>query len=122
MHTHRGTTILFSGLFTLVVAACKPGAPDAAGGGEAGSGAGVPVTAGVTATPVAQVAKFDYGTQHSAQGGQIQWSNSGAGVPSDSPEYACSATQTVAIDATPGFQAEQAGTCPDGKPFYKFTW
>jgi hypothetical protein len=122
MPTHRSTTILLNGLLTLAIASCKPSAPDAAGGDAGGTGAGVPASAGVTATPMAQVAKFDYGTQHTASGGVLQWSNTAIGVPEATPEYACSAEHTVAVDSTAEFKAEQAGTCPDGKPFYRYTW
>ena len=118
MRTQRRTTILLGGLLSLAVAACSPSRPDAASSTAAAAGG---VGAGVTSTPVQQVAKFDYGTQYSAQTGQLQWSNAATGVPMATAEYACGG-QTVAIDSTAGFHAEQAGSCPDGKPFYKYTW
>lgn len=102
-------------------AACAPKGERAEA--DKGSGAGVPAdAAGVTATPVAQVAKVDYGTQHSTQGGQLLWTNAATGVPAATAEYACSTEHTVAIDAAPNFTAEPAGSCPDGKQFYKYTW
>ena len=124
MRTPRSITIPLTGLLILAMAACTPSRNDAASSEQAaaGSGAGVPVSTGVTATPVQQIAKFDFGTQHSAQSGQLQWSNAGMGVPAATPEYACNGALTVAIDSTAEFRAEPAGTCPDGKPFYKFTW
>ncbi len=112
-------TFAFACVCALVTVACAPKA-EPAGGAEAGSGAGVP--AGLTAAQLPPVPKFDYGTQHSAEGGQLQWTNAAIGVPAATAEYACSREHTVAIDAQPGFSAEPAGTCPDGKQFYKFTW
>jgi hypothetical protein len=124
MRTHGSLSILFGSLLILPLTACSPTRTDSAstGADAVGAGAGAPVVTGVTSTPVAQVAKFDFGTQHSAQGGQLQWSHAASGVPEATPEYACSGELTVAIDSTEGFQTEPAGTCPDGKPFYKFTW
>jgi len=124
MRTQRGIIILLNGLFVLGIAACSPSRTDTGSSDAAAVGAGavVPASAGVTATPVQQVAKFDFGTQHSAQGGQLQWSHAATGVPTATPEYACDGALAVAIDSTAEFQAEVAGTCPDGKPFYKFTW
>lgn len=119
MSTHRLPLALLS---VLAMAACTP-KPDAAGGegAAAGTGAGVP-TAGVTATPVAQVAKFDYGTQPQSQGGQLLWQNASVGVPSATPEYACSTEHTVSIDSSVSFKSEPAGKCPDGRDFYKLSW
>ena len=108
-------------LAVLAMAACTPKPDAAAGEADAGSGAGVPAT-GVTATPMPQVAKFDYGTQQQAQGGQLLWQNASVGVPAATPEYACSTEHTVAIDSSASFKSEAAGKCPDGRDFYKFSW
>lgn len=122
METLHRKPLAVACLLTLMITACAPKA-DSAGGAESGSGAGVPAeAAGITATPMPPMAKFDYGTQHSVQGGQLQWTNAATGAPAATAEYACSTEHAVAIDSAAAFKAEPAGSCPDGKQFYKFSW
>jgi hypothetical protein len=114
-------TLAVTGLVLLVFPGCSPRAESASAKEGTGAGAAA-TTSGVTSAPVAQMAKFDYGTQQEAQPGQLLWHNAATGAPAATPEYACNTDHVVAIDSTASFQSEEAGKCPDGHAYYKFTW